>query len=227
MQLPSDRTRWVQSKAVFATSLSHGDCNGSYRDAALILCVVLSSLATEVWPRGRQTAHLDKKRFVQLLVDYSPDHLHLTRISIPSLILSSKLQPSKISTISTGFDDLGQSTRILNGNDVDRDEITILTKYPRLTRGVVRRSSYACILYEWIRSGYVHEYSEDPRASAYRHTHAVDSDVNYLNTVEGSEIVRKIHFPIPWLCSVAIETAHNLDNLTLPLPPPTHWWIDG
>ena len=57
------RTDWVTKKRDTALRLANGECGGSYGEAMLILCTILSALAAEVWP-GTQ---IDKRRFVELL----------------------------------------------------------------------------------------------------------------------------------------------------------------
>ena len=75
------RKQWVTKKAQTALRLESGECGGSYSEAILILCSTLSTLAAEIWP-GKG---IDRKRFVELLTEYAPPHLHTTRISVPFL----------------------------------------------------------------------------------------------------------------------------------------------
>ncbi|MBF0527361.1 MAG: hypothetical protein HQK56_19945 [Deltaproteobacteria bacterium] len=75
------RTEWAQRKNEIALKLNARECGGSYGDAAIILSATLSALAAEVWPGD----YIDRVRFVQLLKDFAPDYLNVTRVSIPLL----------------------------------------------------------------------------------------------------------------------------------------------
>ena len=63
---------WSDSKVDLALRLNSGECGGTYAEAVIILCSVLSGIAADVWP-GRNK---DRKRFVELLVKYSSDSLN-------------------------------------------------------------------------------------------------------------------------------------------------------
>jgi len=54
---------WSEQKILLAEKLNSGECGGSYAEAVIILCGVLSGIAADTWPGIRK----DRKRFVELL----------------------------------------------------------------------------------------------------------------------------------------------------------------
>ena len=49
-------------------------------------------------------------------------------------------------------------TRVITGDDVDKSIDELAARYPTLSTSVLKKNSYACVLYEEVRSGFVHEY---------------------------------------------------------------------
>ena len=156
MRLPMETYwAWTQEKTEIARKLDAGQCGGSYSEAVIILCAVLSTLATEVW-RGRG---IDRVRFVELLISFSPPHLAATRISIPLLVgylrANRRIDESEaIRGVFLNYD----SSRILTGDDVDKPETEILSVCQELSLKELREHSYANLLYGKIRSAYAHTY---------------------------------------------------------------------
>ena len=68
------RTDWVTEKKRIALCLANGECGGSYGEAVLILCAVLSALAADIWP-GKG---IDQMRFVELLKNEFCEHIFAT-----------------------------------------------------------------------------------------------------------------------------------------------------
>jgi hypothetical protein len=216
--------KWAQSKNEIALKLETGQCGGSYGEAVIILCAVLSTLAAEVWP-GRG---IDRVRFVELLSDFAPQRFNATRISIPLLVgyLRANDRGVESEAIRSVFLNYDQS-RILTGDDVDKSEAEILTICPALSSKELREHSYANLLYREIRSGYVHEYRPRQRAYPWAMTRREDATVSYINWIDNPD--RSIHFHLHWISELTLAVAQAVDAIAdiLPQRTPQSWWVCG
>jgi hypothetical protein len=96
----------------------------------------------------------------------------------------------------------------------------------------IRKFSYACLLYEEVRSAYAHEYKPGAKADSWPMTMSEGQSVSYVNRLLAAgvpETGRLIHFHIAWLAKLAVDIARNIDThrTTLPRQIPASWWIDG
>lgn len=223
------REDWVREKCEIAAALSRGEVGGTYSESTILVCAALSALSAEVWP-GRG---IDQKRFVELLVRIGPSTISLTSISVP--LLSDHLTATGDHANSAVLKEALLSfspTRIVTGLDVDKVEAEVLTLCPSLDLKIIRRHSYACLLYEEVRSSYAHEYRPGDRADSWAMTQYAGQAVSYVNRLLRPQIPetgRFIHFHIEWLRQMAINLAVSIDALTTTIPRsfPTAWWIDG
>ena len=217
------RTEWVENKIKTALSLNSGGCGGTYGEAVIILCSALSALAAEVWP-GRQ---IDRFRFIELIVRFSPHHLESTKISIPILIkyLCSKKMKSKSEKVENKFLNFGDSM-VLLGDKIDKFDSEIQAVCNTLSFKEIRECSYPSLLYKEIRSNYVHEYCSGDHADSIPMTSKI-ANVSYVNWVDDPH--RRIHFHIDWIVSITIEIAKAVDAISSNLPHklPSCWWIEG
>lgn len=217
------RTDWVTKKSDTARRLAAGECGGSYGEAMLILCTVLSALAAEIWPGTR----IDKRRFVELLKEYSPRDLSATQISIPMLAssLGKKGMSTEEKVIKQKLFNFCDS-QVLSGCEVDKFETDILAVCGTINIKDIRDCSYANLLYREVRSGYAHEYKPGQNASSWPMTHDPNARVSYVNWATGPD--RRIYFHLPWVAEIALATARSIDALAaIPLAIPATWWIDG
>jgi len=219
---------WSQSKIDLASRLSSGECGGSYAEAVIIICNVLSAISADIWP-GR---NIDKKRFVELLFKYSNSMESCETISVPLLIdtfrecgnikLANKLKMELLP-----FSD----TRVITGNDSDKTIGDLKTDYPEIEITVLKRHSYSCILYEDIRSGYAHEYQPGGRADSWPMSSDRDNClVSYTNRLTNAGTVnRLIHFNVSWLVRLAGEVVGNLvkENPMPTFTRYTSWWLEA
>jgi hypothetical protein len=218
------REEWVGAKVTVATRLGSGDCGGGYAEAAIILCGVLSAMAAEKWP-GHQK---DKKRFVELLYQYADTDLYATRISVPLLIafLKGKGRLAEQMALGDAYMPISD-TRVLTGDDVDKSEEELITLCPTLEQSLVRRFSYATLLYEDTRSSYAHEYMPGPRSDSWAmgSTRAKVS-VSYTNrmNMELNRVDRLIHFSVSWLADLALSIEKNIRPL-VPDNQFSAWWL--
>jgi hypothetical protein len=229
MASESWRRDWVTEKCEIATALARGEAGGSYSEAAILVCATLSALAAEVWP-GR---NIDRARFIELLVRLGPTPNIPMTISVPLLVGHVELTSSKSSAKLLMDTFLPFSaTRVVTGQDVDKSEREVLSICSDLSTKDIRKVSYACLLYEEIRSAYAHEYKPGPKADSWPMTMADDQSVSYVNRLIAAgipETSRLIHFHVAWLTKLAVGMAMDIDThrASLPRPAPASWWIDG
>ena len=216
---------WTQEKTEIARKLDAGQCGGSYSEAVIILCAILSTLAAKVWPRRRG---IDRVRFVELLRSFSPPRLDATRISIPLLVgylrTSRRIDESEaIRGVFLNYD----PSRILTGDDVDRPETEILSVCQGLSPKELREHSYANLLYGKIRSAYAHTYRPGQGADSWPMTRREDATVSYIKWVRDSD--RRIHFHLRWISELTLAVARAMDDEahTLPRSEPQQWWVCG
>jgi hypothetical protein len=230
MKSASWRADWVLEKCEIAAALSRGEAGGTYPESAILVCAALSALSAEVWP-GRG---IDRKRFIELLVRLAPSTTTTsTRISVPLLVrhLFAAGDDSNAAVLKKSLLDFSP-TRIVVGPEVDRGEAELLAACPSLDLKTIRLHSYACLLYEEVRSSYAHEYRPGSRADSWAMTKYEGQAVSYVNRLlerGASETGRFIHFHIEWLRLMAVELASTVDALapTIPRSLPVDWWIEG
>lgn len=220
------REEWVGSKVTLAKKLNAGECEGGYAEAAIILCGVISAVASERWP-GRNK---DRKRFVEVLHRYADANLYATRVSIPLLIayLGGEGRSTEQRELRDAFMPHSDS-RVITGDDVDRSDIEITKLCPSLTLSLVRRFSYAALLYEETRSSYAHEYMPGPRSDSWAmgsaRAHASVSYINWLDMNQHNSHVRHlIYFSVQWLADLAASVERNIRPLS-PNDSFSTWWL--
>jgi len=229
------RCDWVNEKCEIASALARGEAGGSYSEAAILICTALSALAAEVWPGS----NIDRARFVELLVRFESSPRVSMNISVPLLVQHLETASSKDSKDSNDCAALltkeflpFSSTRVVTGPEVDKTESELVLICPVLTPKTVRKFSYACLLYEQVRSSYAHEYQPGAKADSWPMTMCQGQSVSYVNRLLGAgipETARLIHFHIEWLTKLAVDLAGSIDETcaTLPHQEPSSWWIRG
>lgn len=232
MAFPGWRCEWVSKKCQIASALARGEAGGSYSEAAILICTALSALAAEVWPGTK----IDRARFVELLVRFGSSPRVTMNISVPLLVRHLETTSSKDSRDSAALLTKEllpfSSTRVVTGPDVDKMEGELVSICPILTPKTIRKFSYACLLYEQIRSSYAHEYQPGDKADSWPMTTCEDQSVSYVNRLLRAgipETVRLIHFHIAWLMKLAVDLASSIDATcaTVPHQTPSSWWIHG
>lgn len=223
------RADWVRDKCEIALALSRGEAGGTYSESTILVCAALSALSAEVWPGLR----IDRRRFIELLVRMGSATTTSTSISVPLLVqhLAAEGDHSN-STILMKAQLAFSPTRVIAGPEVDIAEAEVLKLCPSLDPKTIREHSYACLLYEEVRSSYVHEYRPGNRADSWPMAQYTGQAVSYVNRLlePGTpKTGRFIHFHIEWLVQIAGGLAANIDALTLAIPraAPAAWWIDG
>jgi hypothetical protein len=217
------RKNWAEKKTNIALRLNGGECSGSYGEAVIILCTVLSAFAAEVWPGERK----DRARFVELLKEFAPLKYKVTRISIPLLIAYLKdNQRTKESEVIRDSFLKGDPSLVLTGDDIDRSETEIMMLCNTLEIKDLRYHSYANLLYTEVRSGYAHEYKTGKLTDPWPMTKK-ESFISYVNWACKPD--RHIHFHVSGIAKLVLSIAEAIDTIgtTLPRNDPQNWWIYG
>lgn len=223
------RTEWANNKKDIAYKLNSGECGGSYGDAVLILCSVLSALAAEVWPGYGK----DQKRFVELLKQFAPPKLETTKISVRLLIQllsADEKRNDETLKLRKAFRDCRWG-RVLIGAEVDKTEKEILEVCNTLSAKELRAHSYANLLYQEVRCGFIHEYKPGKRADSGFQAQELGG-VYYVGQVDvcnPDAEQRIINFPVKWISELVTCVARNVDaqSSNLPFSEPSRWWVDG
>lgn len=249
----TEKREWYRRRLEIADGImsTYGD-DGQF-DAEILLCCAVSALAKIMWPDAQ-----DKRRFVEFLVQFAPNPSAITRVSIPILCeeLRAKGDNDSADFLRSHFlPDLDE--RIPTGEEVDQSEDTLVTLLPRTSVALLRRSSYAAIIYIDLRCGLVHEYrlSSYMFESGLSHKRDVPSYVNFipllviqsedeksmsrlLDTDEpdvepfGSKSEQRLFLPYSYVRRLITGTAEAAcdywDSATeWEHPKPQKWWIEG
>jgi hypothetical protein len=218
------RSEWASRKATIAEHLNRGECGGSYAEAIIVLCSAISAMASEVWPGS----NIDRKRFVQFVIEFSNQSSVPATISMPLLVGhlrddGNRVDSEKLNKAFVNFD----PSRIVIDRDVDRNEDEVLVLCPGLSRSYLRRFSYANILYERVRSPFVHEYHPGERTTSWPMTEQRDACVSYVNWVYHPD--RHIFIHADWLVALTRELGVNAEHeaKSFSRQSPTTWWVEG
>ena len=159
------RRGWMKSKCNIALRLDNGDCEASYDEAIIVLCAAISSVAAECWPKCKPRDSIDRARFVELLKDIASPSIMSVHMSVP-LLIDKLCLDGHTSEVAALRQYLPEPFTILTGLDVDKSEVELRSLCPSLTIKDIRSCSYANILYEEVRSGYMYNYKPRDRAES-------------------------------------------------------------
>ena len=215
-------------------SVSEYDLEAKY-DAMIILSCAISAFAAVLWPGH----HIDRKRFVELLIRFSPANFHVDYIGVPLLIEGYRDNDEidnalKVRTLFP-INDVPENT-LFCGDEIDRLDKQLKLDLPNLQVDLMtlRKYSYANRIYEDIRCGLIHEYQisrkfGSPISSSKRID--VPCYVNWVIPAEkgiieqyskekeisfnkAAEIINKrrrtIHFPYEYIRDIYNSTASNV-----------------
>lgn len=218
---------FVKEKVHIAKCLKEGECNGSYSDAIIILASSISGLASEVWP-GKDK---DRKKFVELCVQFSSENLESKKISIPLLMahLHKHGDTQFIQIMKEKFPKEFMmfpraDTLVITGKDTDLFDREILELY-NMDIKTLRKFSYANLFYTEIRCSLVHEYRLG-KQSSQRPMSKENQYISYVNWA-APDTNRTIHFSYDWVEHLAISIADHIDKNNIELTYPDKWWIEG
>lgn len=228
---------WYSRRVQIAEEIVTNHGSEGEADAEILLCCSICALAAQMWPGEG----IDKKRFVQFLVQFSDASLSIRKISIP--LLEKNLEKSDFDTaIKVRREFLPVRPIVLDGG-ADKDEAEVMAMFPSLSRKEIRNSSRASSIYIDLRSGLVHEYQLSPHLIPYTLSDKTDipSYVNLQDTTleptTGSIIVRGetrryLHFPYPYIRNVSDTAAQAAFDYwkkqnSWNQPEPQSWWAEG
>jgi hypothetical protein len=185
----------------------------SYGDLVLIMTAVLSACASVRWPG----TGIDKRRFIELLVIYSPEDSHASWVGVPALI-----NQGLLAEIDTPYGP-GESDQIFCDHEIDLAFDDAKTKYPQVPSRQLRKHSYASLIYEWLRCGYAHEYCPHESINEMPASER-KARVSYIGRGTPTRLQRRIAFHFDYLMELA---QHHVSTLPkTPSPAPSKWWID-
>lgn len=165
---------------------------------------------------------------MQLLIEFSEQPPVTAVVSAPLLVgkLRTDGKTVEAEKIRKALLDFGGS-RVVHGADVDRTESEFLKFCPDLPTEYLRRYSYANVLYERVRSPFVHEYRPGEKTSSWPMTDDDNARVSYVNWAHDPD--RHIFMHTKWLASLVRDIGARTDAAatSFPRPFPSPWWIDG
>jgi hypothetical protein len=213
---------FAREKTEIARRLNSGECGCGYYEAASVISNVLSGISAVLWPR---VDGIDRKRFVELLVNYTDPGLRASYISIPllerQLIQSGNDNNKEIGGTLAKYE-------IVTGEDVDTPESRVPSLFPTLERKRIREFSYSNLLYKEVRCGVVHKYSLGKSSSSFPLT-SRETFVSYVSMDTDDYKGRRIHFHFDWMANLVLSAAKcvSIVETEFPLPEPSSWWVEG
>ncbi len=184
-----------------------------FGDIVLILTAVISSCAATKWPG----TGIDKGRFVELLVNRSPEEFHTSWVSIPALISS-----NLIDELDTPWGEPGQQTRVFTDDEIDLSLDDAMNKYTMVSEKELRKHCYASLIYERLRCGYSHEYCAHESITEIQASRE-KTRVSYIGRSSRNQIARKISFHLDYLIDLADYHVTNFTSSEV--AQPQQWWV--
>lgn len=240
---------WFETKLHIANRLATRKDPPAEAEAQIILCCAVSALAALMWPGE----YLDKKRFVQFLVEFCPETADLRFISIPILaerLASSKRGPQAAILRSMYFPRL--DTKVVDASEIDQEESVVRHLIPDVPLRTIRDSSYASIIYSDLRCGLIHEYRLSRHLSSFGMSTNTNqpSYANIAQAISAADIantavtlgvsrstarrrivrtVRRLYIPYPYLRDTLRGTAQKAfafwgEERPFERSHPTPWW---
>ena len=204
---------FLQARIELAKYLAENVRGAHYADVVLILTAVISACASRRWPG----TGIDRKRFVELLVRYSPPHFHTSWISLPDLLgdyPDALIRPPGI-----------PDTSIRCGEDVDKDYREAEGSFSDYRPEQIRKDSYATLIYERHRCGSAHEYWAGGNNVTHVPPSSQKARVTYIARGTPRGFRRMLAFHLEYLIDLSAHHAANLPEEACKEPPT--WWIDG
>lgn len=156
---------WVKRRRALASCLIRRRGSTTVTDGGVILTALIAGLSSDFYPK-HDTENVDKKRFVQILVDQRTTESNsiFKTISLPSLINDRKIGSARARRHIRQHIDLSMprngSSQLTPADTTDViSESTLIRDY-HYKRRDLRIHSYAAILYS-LRNGYAHEYKSN------------------------------------------------------------------
>jgi hypothetical protein len=208
---------------------AHLAAEGNDLEACMLISSAISGMAAALWPGDGG----DRRRFVEVWTRFADPDLLACRVSLPLLVQALRAQgrhehADSVMVPRASLFGLGQSTRVVTGDDIDLREHEILAATRLVSPTELRKYSYPSVFYTHYRSALVHEYGLGKAAAIWSMTRR-PSGVSYVNRLIDDEIERHINFDISWLSELVRSIARNSAPLAemSSAPRPSSWWISG
>ncbi|MGB5159316.1 hypothetical protein [Desulfobacterium sp. N47] len=220
---------FVEQKIKIVQAIADSCCGDTYAEGALILCSVISAMSAIAWPGDSK---INRKRFVEIIVKYPPQHEDPKKVSLPILVQGGVVCNTRLGVSNKAFH--------LTENK-DLTEANIMKSCPDIKLSEIRKYSYANLLYQEIRNTYAHQYRAGKNSTESDSLRQIEntgkSAISYVNIIRNDTLCRVIYFPLEWIASVARAVASGLDieQKKLGKAPfddlyfevPTKWWLEG
>jgi hypothetical protein len=188
--------------------------NVHYADLVLIITAVLSACASRRW-KGKG---IDKKRFIELLINHSPEDFHTSWVSVPALLNEGLIRKDQ-----TPYGKPGHDIEVFRDGEIDMSIEDARKRYPEVPCKKLKKFCYASLIYEWLRCGYSHEYWAHENITHVPATRR-NARVSYIarGTNNGTRIM--VSFHPDYLIKLAEHHVSILPCSSSELP--CCWWIE-
>ncbi len=185
-----------------------------YNDICVLVSAILSSCCAFRWP-GKG---IDRVRFIEMLAVHSDKSYKTTFVSEHSLLDAGLITRSQM-----GLPDY-IDVKIYTDNNIDLDIDIAAGKYPMLDQKTLRKYTYASIIYDHIRCGYLHTYGPGGNLGTVPASQR-PAMVDYISRSGKDGVVKVINFRQQYLIDLATHHVDILpDSSSAPL---SKWWANG
>lgn len=223
------RHEWATVKCGMVRRLLEEDQGDfTYAEATILLTAMLSALSAEAWP-GKQS--LNRVRFVELMVRLGKHQDLSAHVSVPLVIHHLEdIGRQDLATALGRHFGVPRSALVVDGSQCDAPLLKVAGVVPQVDIKVLRKFSYANLLYGEVRTAYAHDYGAGEKAASRAMVRGLTSGVSYVNRIDDDspyQMRRLIHFHVEWILDLVLDLSQALDQAaTVPLMAPAVWWLD-
>lgn len=167
--------------------------NVHYADLILIITAVLSACASRRW-KGKRN---DKARFIELLINHSPEDFHTSWVSVPALLNDGLIRKDQ-----TPYGKPGHDLEVFRDDEIDKSIQEARTLYAEVPYKKLKEFCYASLIYKWLRCGYSHEYWAHKNVTHVPAT-TRDARVSYIARSNNNGIKIMVSFHLDYLIKLA------------------------
>ncbi|MBN1826379.1 MAG: hypothetical protein JW958_08940 [Candidatus Eisenbacteria bacterium] len=226
------RTSFIEGRIGIVRKLTDENVGGTYAEAILILTALISATAAKCWPKRKGRDPIDRKRFVETIHRFA-GHKYLADLISTDLLVRSLEDKKKkeagflkhLTTFKPGD--------MPSGADISKPDSEITRFCPSLEKGTIRNYCYSSLLYDLLRSPYVHEYRHHEDVVTWILDHLWSNNMYYRDSgrlLDKTTRRYRLYFGLGWIAGVAHSITQNLDE-QIPkdeeVERPDKWWIDG
>ncbi len=205
---------FLQDRIRLVNELVVGGPEVAYADLVLILTAVISGCAAARWPGSG----IDRNRYVELLVRYSPAEFHCDYVCVAGLLRSNLIAESE-----TPWGKPGDATRIYTDEEIDMSLSDARLQYPNLSVKDLKNHAFATLVYSWLRCSYAHEYALT-RSATHMPASQEEARISYIGRLKSDGGIQRMSaFHLQYLIRLA---SHHADHVAQsPQPRPSTWWL--